>query len=85
MLLFDIFATCITKAGIGIILALLLCHFLENLGSFVLFFVFTDVSKIQDVLLSALEGFFVDVVDGLSQFGDGCGGGSERGARSDGD
>ena len=85
MLLFDIFATCITKVGIGVISALLLCHFLENLGCFVLFFVFTDVSKVEDVLLSALEGFFVDVVDGSLQFGDGAGGGSKRGARSDGD
>ena len=86
MLLFDIFATCITEAGIlGVISALLLRHFSENLGLFVLFFVFTDVSKIQDVLLSALEGFFVDVVDGSSQFGDGVGCISKRGARSDGD
>ena len=80
MLLFYIFATCITKASIGIILALLLCHFSENFGAFVLFFVFTHVSKIQDALLPALEGFFVDVVDGLSQFGDGFGGFSKCGA-----
>ena len=80
MLLFDIFSTCITKASIGVISTLLLCHFSENFGAFILFFVFTYVSKIQDELSPALERFFVDVVDGLAQFGDGFGGISKRGA-----
>ena len=63
----------------------LLCHFLENLGSFFIVFVFTDVCKIQYVLLSAIEGLFVDFGNGLPQFGDSVGGGVESGACCDGD
>ena len=63
--MFDGFASCITDAA-----WFLLCHFSENLGSLVIAFVLTDVCKIQDVLLSALEGLFVDVRNGSPQFGD---------------
>ena len=65
---------CITEASICVILAFLLCNFSENFGTFVLLFVFTHVGKVEEVFLPPFVGFFVDVVDGSSQFGDvfGC-------------
>ena len=64
-------------------MSLLLCHFLENLGSLVIAFVLTEVCKIQDILLLAIEGLFADVRNGSLQVGDRVVGVGQSGACCD--